>query len=93
MNRLLKFTVLSLMMFSVQYVRAGGINPNLPKPDENDSTINLKSNIVLFKMITTSSPNSNSSSNTGSLKKAGRVARTSYSHTSIESILYKKKGI
>ncbi len=48
---------------------------NKPIPKGNDSTITTKSNIVIFKMIPAPSYNSN----TGSLKKAGKVARTSYS--------------
>ena len=86
MNKIVKYIVLLLFIFTAGYASAAGVGP---KPNENDSTINLKSTIVIFKMITTS-PNISSG---GNLKKAGRVARTSYSHTSIENILYKKKGI
>lgn len=46
-----------------------------PTPKNNDSTINIKSNIMIFKMITAPAPNS------GALKKAGKVARTSNSHS------------
>ncbi len=47
-----------------------------PTPKGNDSTVTTKSNIVIFKMIP--SPTYNSTYN-GSLKKAGKVARTSIS--------------
>ncbi|MDQ3047743.1 MAG: hypothetical protein M3R27_09365 [Bacteroidota bacterium] len=40
-----------------------------------DSTASIKSNIVIFKMIT--SPSNSISNSNGSLKKAGKVARTS----------------
>ena len=46
---------------------------------ENDTT-GLKSNIVIFKMI--AAPTNTAPANK-SLKKAGSVARTSYSHASI----------
>jgi hypothetical protein len=58
----------------------------------NDTVVEVKSNVVIFKLIST--PIASSTGNSGSLKKAGKVARTSYSHcTSIENIIYKKKGI
>ena len=90
----MKFRLLILLFLFTSAVRANGIEPNSSKTNENDSTVNLKSNIVIFKMIT-ASPITNSGTTGGSLKKAGRVARTSYSHSSIENIniLYKKKGI
>ena len=62
----------------------------------NDTSAEVKSNVVIFKLIPTPITNSNNSNNatSGSLKKAGKVARTSYSHSSsIENIIYKKKGI
>ena len=49
--------------------------------NNNDSTSSLKSNIVIFKMITSPSPTTNS----GTLKGAGKVARTSNSHSSTKS--------
>jgi hypothetical protein len=59
----------------------------------NDTAVEVKSNVVIFKLISTPIA-STTSNNSGSLKKAGKVARTSYSHcTSIENIIYKKKGI
>ncbi len=64
-----------------------------PDPDTtptSDSVGDIKSNVIIFKLISTPGATSNS----GSLKKAGKVARTSYSHsTSLENIIYKKKGI
>ena len=48
-----------------------------PTPKNNDSIVNSKSNIVIFKMITTPAP---ANTNSGSLKKAGKVARTSGAH-------------
>ena len=47
---------------------------NKPTPKSNDSVITTKSNIVIFKMIP-----SPTYTNNGSLKKAGKVARTSNS--------------
>lgn len=59
----------------------------------NDTSVEVKSNVVLFKLISTPIA-STTNTNSGSLKNAGKVARTSYSHcTSIENIIYKKKGI
>jgi hypothetical protein len=81
------FTI--ILLTSVGYVKAFAGGPGV---DANDTTVNFKSNIVIFKMIP--SPAGNSANTNGSLKKAGKVARTSNSpHTSIENILYKKKGI
>ena len=57
----------------------------------HDSTIGIKSNIVIFKIINTPPPLINNSNE--SLKKAGKAARTSYSHTSIDTILYTRRGI
>ncbi len=48
-----------------------------PTPKGSDSTITTKSNIVIFKMIPSPALNSNN----GSLKKAGKVARTSTSRS------------
>lgn len=53
--------------------------------NNNDSTPSLKSNIVIFKMIT--APAAGSGNSNGSLKKAGKVARTSNSHSSKSSAL------
>lgn len=61
----------------------------------NDTSAEVKNNVVIFKLIPTPiTSNSSNNTSSGSLKKAGKVARTSYSHsTSIENIIYKKKGI
>jgi hypothetical protein len=67
-------------------------NPATETNPTNDTLADVKSNVVIFKLISTSI--ASTTSNSGSLKKAGKVARTSYSHcTSIENIIYKKKGI
>ena len=55
----------------------------------NDTTVGIKSNIVIFRMI--AAPASNNSS--GSLRKAGKVARTSSTHNSIDAVVFQKKGI
>lgn len=55
----------------------------------NDTTTDLKSNILIFKMINTPSSNSNK----GGLKKAGKVARTSNTQFTIDSLLILKKPI
>lgn len=52
---------------------------NKPTPKNNDTIVcNKSNNIVIFKMITTP-PISNNTN--GSLKKAGKVARTSNSRS------------
>ena len=58
----------------------------------NDTVSGIKSNILIFKIISTPAPAPVNNTN-GGLKNAGKVARTSYSHSSIESILIKSKGI
>lgn len=84
------FTI--ILLTCIGYVKAYAGDKTGPVPETNDTTINLKSNIVIFKMIPT--PTTSPTNSNGSLKKAGKVARTSNSpHTSIEYILYKKKGI
>ncbi|HSH65994.1 MAG TPA: hypothetical protein VLB84_09395 [Bacteroidia bacterium] len=66
-------------------------------PTSNDTSLEVKSNVVIFKLIPTpvsATTNTNTNNFSGSLKNAGKVARTSYSHsTSLENIIYKKKGI
>jgi hypothetical protein len=57
----------------------------------NDTTVGINSNIVIFRMI--AAPASNNTNSKGSLKKAGKVARTSNTHSSIDVILFQKKGI
>ncbi len=86
------FALLFVVTSSASASTKGTNHGNNPPENNNDSTsTNIKSNIVIFKMISTPAvPQENSN---GSLKKAGKVARTSYSHTTIEKILYTKKGI
>ena len=78
MKRLHKIILLGSFTFfaNVSFANAaGGLNKPIPK--NNDSVVGATSNIVIFKMITTPAPATNS--NSGSLKKAGKVARTSNS--------------
>jgi hypothetical protein len=66
-------------------------NPGEKTGGTNDTTSELKSNIMIFKMINTPPPtNSNKS---GGLKKAGKVARTSYEHFTIDTLIFQKKPI
>lgn len=64
-----------------------------PKPDgNNDTSVNIKSNIVIFKMIT--SPQNANTGVSGTLKKAGKVARTSNSATSLKTpIILPKRNL
>ena len=70
-----------------------GTNPATAEGNgrDNDTTVGIKSNIVIFRMIAAPA-NSNNNTN-GSLKKAGKVARTSNTHSSIDVVLFQKKGI
>lgn len=89
--KLFRYFLTIMLVTSIGYVKAYAGGAKKPEPGAHDTTINLKSNIVIFKMIP--SPVANPNTN-GSLKKAGKVARTSSPHTSLENILnYKKKGI
>jgi len=63
-----------------------GNNPTGTK----DTSANIKSNIVIFKVFTAPQANTNASS--GSLKKAGKVARTSNSHITTNRKLYFNEG-
>ena len=77
MSRISKIIFTALFIFIANYGFSKGTGDmNKPVPKGNDSTITTKSNIVIFKMIP--SPTYNSTNN-GSLKKAGKVARTSIS--------------
>ena len=95
------FTLFIIAFFAMgisQTKAASAMASDLETNPTNDTSAEIKSNnnIAIFKLIPTpiASNNTNSSNNSGSLKKAGKVARTSYSHsTSIENIIYKKKGI
>lgn len=76
MNRFSKIalTFLFSMFATVGFSKNTG-DLSKPTPKANDSVITTKSNIVIFKMI----PSPTLSTNNGSLKKAGKVARTSIS--------------
>jgi hypothetical protein len=72
--------ILFIVLFSsvAGFVKAGNSVSHSYKTS-SDSTINAKSNIIIFKMLY-AAPNTNSNE---SLKKAGKVARKSNSHSSI----------
>lgn len=87
------FKILFIVLFTIQYLEAKADVPTPSRGEEprpTDSTTDLKSNIIIFKLITTPS---NTINNNGSLKKAGKLARTSYSHSLIDTLLYQKRGI
>lgn len=56
-----------------------------------DTSNDVKSNIIIFKIIATPAAPANNTN--GDLKKAGKVIRTSHSHTSIENIANKNRGV
>jgi hypothetical protein len=91
MKYLVKFLFIVLFFSLASKAKAVEIitNPG-EKIGGNDTTTDLKSNILIFKMINTPSPNSNKS---GGLKKAGKVARTSNSHFAIDTLILQKKPI
>jgi hypothetical protein len=66
-------------------------NPGEKTGGNNDTTTDLKSNILIFKMINT--PSSTNTNKGGGLKKAGKVARTSYEHFTIDTLILQKKPI
>lgn len=66
-------------------------NPGEKTGGNNDTTNDLKSNILIFKMINTPPPSNSGKS--GGLKKAGKVARTSNSHFTIDTLIFQKKPI
>ena len=71
-----KFILSAFLSITVNYsysISTGDMNK--PTPKNNDS-ITTKNNIVIFKMIPTPANTTN-----GSLKKAGKVARTSNSRS------------
>lgn len=77
MSRISKLILTTLFIFIANYgFSKGSGEMNKPTPKGNDSSVTTKSNIVIFKMIP--SPTYNNTNN-GSLKKAGKVARTSSS--------------
>lgn len=73
--------------------KKGGTKPEKPVNSETpESDTTIKNNIVIFKIIPTTQSTQNN--NNGDLKKAGKFVRTSTSpHSSIDDILYKKRGI
>ncbi len=76
MSRISKVLVTVIFIFIANHTYSKGTGAiNKPTPKGNDSTVTTKSNIVIFKMIPSPTLNNNS----GSLKKAGKVARTSNS--------------
>ncbi|CAN5500241.1 hypothetical protein BH10BAC1_BH10BAC1_18260 [soil metagenome] len=79
MNRFSKITLVVFfsLIASQGFAKSSG-DLNKPQPKNNtDTTVTTTSNIVIFKMI----PTPAASTNIGSLKKAGKVARTSTSHS------------
>jgi hypothetical protein len=91
MKNILK--ILFVVLLTIQYLEAKAGVPAPTKGEEphpTDSITDIKSNIIILKLITTPS---NTINTNGSLKKAGKVARTSYSHSIIDTLLYQKRGI
>ena len=94
------FIKISLLVFLLNIAAKANASNKVLNPivgtevssNSNDTSTNIKSNIIIFKIISNPIPSSNTNQS-GSLKKAGKVARTSYSHTSIETLLNKNKGI
>ncbi|MBA3971302.1 MAG: hypothetical protein H0X46_04035 [Bacteroidetes bacterium] len=78
----MKVLIRSFLVFIMLVIADKGFASNTgdfskPVPKNSDSTsVTPKSNIVIFKMLPTPAY-----SNTGSLKKAGKVARTSNSRS------------
>lgn len=76
MNGISKIIYTAIFIFIANYGFSKGTGDmNKPTPKGSDSTVTTKSNIVIFKMI----PSPTLNNNNGSLKKAGKVARTSSS--------------
>ena len=87
------FFIISFCASTVAFANGnGGTNPDKPEHPTSDTSVSLKSSIVIFKLIP-STPATNTSS--GSLKKAGKLARTSTTpHTSVDSsFVYRKRPI
>ncbi|MBN8697239.1 MAG: hypothetical protein J0L87_11980 [Bacteroidetes bacterium] len=85
--------IFSLFLSSVAIANGnGGTNPDKPETNNSDTSVSLKNNIVIFKLIPTPSTSNGSS---GSLKKAGKVARTSSKPHAIvdSSFVYRKRPI
>lgn len=92
----LQLFILLFFAIGLNNAKASSMLVNHETNPTNDTSADVKSNVFIFKLIPTPVTNDNNTGNSssGSLKSAGKVARTSYSHsTSIENIIYKKKGI
>lgn len=84
---------LALFAIGVANAKASSMVKCETNPTTDTSSEVKNNNVAIFKLIP-APVNNTTNNNSGSLKKAGKVARTSYSHsTSIENIIYKKKGI
>jgi len=84
MNKATKIIIFFLFFVCTSKIYAGNGTGTKPGPGGNsDTTVSIKSNIVIFKMI----PNKTNTTNavTGTLKKAGKVARTSNSPTTLRT--------
>jgi len=97
MSKFLKSIFLVLLLVVSTQISAAnrkGTNPDKPTPAETtESDTTVKNNVMIFKIIPTT-PATQSTSTSGDLKKAGKLARTSTSpHSSLDEILYKKRGI
>lgn len=95
MNKALKI-VLSVVLLAFINAKAVAHNKkgNNPEKPSNESDTTIKSNIVIFKIISPSSETQQNSGNNGSLKKAGKLARTSTSpHSAIDELIFTKRGI
>jgi hypothetical protein len=97
MNLFFKSLVLMSLLVASTRVNAAnkkGTNPDKPSSGETTETdTTVKNNIMIFKIIPTT-PATQTTTTSGTLKKAGKLARTSTSpHSSIDDILYKKRGI
>ena len=90
MNVFSKIVFVALFTASAGYVKAAGGETHTGN-NNADTTVGIKSNIVIFKMITNSIINSTGNSS-GSLKKAGKVARTSNSSSSSKNIVVGNEG-
>ena len=82
MNRLTKIALVAFfsLIASRGFAKSSG-DLKSPQPKNNDTNVTTKSNIVIFKMIPTPTPSNTNSNSGGSLKKAGKVARTSTSRS------------
>lgn len=84
------------MFFGTMVAKAGGgVNPDKPEHSSSDTSVSVKSNIVIFKILQSPTNTNSNNNNSGSLKKAGKVARISTQpHTIVDSsFVYKKRPI